>query len=320
MTGIKDIAKAAGVSPSTVSNVMNGRRNVGEATRQKILELCGEMNYSPNLAGRSLKSGSTRTILFNFSDFDRQFYLEIIHGIHDYACAKDFDLIICTSKSCEKFMNKAFTCGSIIQDIRCSNEMLLRKSAEGYPIVVLDRVLKDSKIKSVIVNNYNAEKELVTGLAEKGYRKFAFLSGPESDDSRERYKAFTDVLNERGIHFSREQYYLGDYREKSGNQAARLIMLAETLPEILICANDNMAIGAIRAFRENGLRVPEDIAVCGFDDTEMARVMDVTTVSIPYYERGYLAAQYLIENVNGSENYEPFMVSAKVKWRSTTQK
>ena len=80
MTGIKDIAKAAGVSPSTVSNVMNGRRNVGEATRQKILELCGEMNYSPNLAGRSLKSGSTRTILFNFSDFDRSFYLKIING------------------------------------------------------------------------------------------------------------------------------------------------------------------------------------------------------------------------------------------------
>lgn len=120
-------------------------------------------------------------------------------------------------------------------------------------------------IKSVVVNNYAPERELMDELVKMGYRRFAFL-------------------------------------------------------DVLVCANDNMAIGAMKAFRENGVQVPDDIAVCGFDDTEMAKVMGLTTVSIPNYERGYLAAQYLIENIAGVGNYDAFKISAKVKWRSSTRR
>lgn len=320
MIGIKDIAKAAGVSPSTVSNVLNDRHNVGEATREKVLRLCKEMDYQPNLIGKSLKTGQNQTIMFQFSDFDRQFYLKIIQGISDYVSAKDYDLIICTNRSCEKFMNKTFTSGCIMLDIRCTDSMLLRRAAERYPIIVLDRLLEMPYIKSVIVNNYAPERELMEELVKIGYRRFAFLGGLDTEDNRERYQAFSDVLRESDIVFRRENYYVGDYREKSGYQAAKLLMLTENLPDVLVCANDNMAIGAMKAFRENGVRVPDDIAVCGFDDTEMAKVMGLTTVSIPNYERGYLAAQYLIENIDGACNYDTFKISAKVKWRSSTKR
>lgn len=320
MIGIKDIAKAAGVSPSTVSNVLNGRRNVGEDTRDKVLKLCEEMNYQPNLIGKSLKTGSNQTIMFNFSDFDRQFYLKIIQGISDYAYAKDYDLIICTNKSCEKFMNKTFTNGCIMLDRRCNDNMLIKKASEGYPIIALDRLLEMPYIKSVIVNNYTPEKELVEGLVKNGCRRFAFLGGLDTEDNRERLQAFKDVLDENNIVFHREEYYYGDYKEKSGYQAAKLIMLTENLPDVLVCANDNMAIGAMKAFKENGVKVPEDISVCGFDDTEMAKVMGLTTVAIPNYERGYLAAQYLIENIDGARNYETFKIAAKVKWRTSTRR
>lgn len=320
MIGIKDIAKAAGVSPSTVSNVLNDRRNVGEKTREKVLKLCREMNYQPNIIGKSLKTGQNQTIMFQFSDFDRQFYLKIIQGISDYVSAKGYDLIICTNRSCEKFMNKTFTSGCIMLDIRCTDSMLLRKAADRYPIIVLDRLLEMPYIKSVVVNSYTPERELMEELIKIGYRRFAFLGGLDTEDNRERYQAFSDVLCENDIVFRRENYYVGDYREKSGYQAAKLLMLTENLPDVLVCANDNMAIGAMKAFRENGVRVPDDIAVCGFDDTEMAKVMGLTTVSIPNYERGYLAAQYLIENIDGACNYDTFKISAKVKWRGSTKR
>ena len=278
MMGIKDIAKAAGVSPSTVSNVLNGRRNVGEETRKKVLELCEEMQYQPNIIGKTLKTGSNQTIMFNFSDFDRQFYLKIIQGISDYAYAKDYDLIICTNKSCEKFMNRTFTNGCIMLDRRCNDNMLIKKAKEGYPIIALDRILEMPYIKSVIVNNYVPERELIEGLVKGGYKRFAFLGGLDTEDNRERLQAFRDVLEEHHIVFRREDYYYGDYREKSGYQAAKLIMLTENLPDVLVCANDNMAIGAMKAFKENGIRVPEDISLGGFDDLEMSKVLGLTTL------------------------------------------
>ena len=319
MVGIKDIAKKAGVSPSTVSNVLNGRKNVGEETRQKVEQICREMDYHPNMSGKALKTGDTHTIMFNFSDFDREFYLKIIRGISDYAYAKDYDLIICTNKSCEKYMNKTFTSGCIMLDVRCSDSMLLKKAAEKYPIIAMDRRLEVPYIKSLVVNNYTPERELMEGLIERGYRRFAYLGGIESEDNSERMKAFQDVLAQHQLPVRRENYYTGDYREKSGYQAAKLLMLTENLPDVLVCANDNMAIGAMKAFKENGVRVPEDIGIGGFDNTEMAKVMGLTTVDIPNYERGYLAAQYLIENIDGAEDYETFRITAKVKWRSSTR-
>jgi len=318
MAGIKDIAKAAGVSISTVSNVLNGKKNVGEETRARVLQLCKEMSYYPNMAGKTLKAGDNRTILFNFSDFDRSFYLNIIKGISDYASDNDFDLIICTKKSCEKYMRSNLTCGCISLDSAMKNEVLHSVAREGYPIVVLDRLIENPYIKEVVVNNYDPMCELVQGVIDRGYRKFGFIGGIEyTTDNKERYGAFIDTLNKNHIPFYDKNYFSGDYREKSGRRAAKIFMLSEELPEILICSNDNMAIGAIKAFRENGIRVPGDIAVTGFDNSVLAEAMELTTVDVPNYERGYLSAQHLIQNIKGKRNMETFKISAKVKWRKS---
>ncbi|MEG0048921.1 MAG: LacI family DNA-binding transcriptional regulator [Clostridia bacterium] len=314
---IKDIAKAAGVSTATVSNVLNGRKNVGEATRERILSLCKEMDYQVNPFGRALKNCESNTILFNFSDFDREFYLKIIHGISDYVYSRQYDLMICTSGSCERFMSKSFTSGCIMLDKHCSDQLLLQKARRGYPVVALDRILEEPNIKSLVVNNYTPMQELVSGIVARGYRRFAFLGGINTLDNRERYAAFCDVLAKNEIPFRHESYLTGDYREKSGYQAAKLLLIGESLPQALVCANDNMAIGAIRALREVGVRVPEDVAVTGFDDTQMAEVLGLTTVSIPNYERGYLAAQSLIANIQGAQSFETFKIQAKVTWRKT---
>ncbi|MCR5255723.1 MAG: LacI family transcriptional regulator [Acetatifactor sp.] len=319
MAGIKDVAREAGVSPSTVSNVLNGKTNMSPKTRELVLSVCDRLGYEPNMIGKSLKVGSNKTIMFSFSDFERKFYLSIIRGISEYVKTKDYDLIICTNKSLEKFMNKAFTNGCIMLDRRCPDSFLLKKAEKNYPIVVMDRIMDVPNIKSVVVNNYAAERDLVQGLVECGYKKFAFIGGFESEDNRERFKAFKDVLDENHIPFKKEHYYDGDYTKKSGYQMARLILLSDHRPDVVVCANDEMALGVIKAFQENGVKIPEDIAVCGFDDTETARMMGVTTVDVPNFERGYLAAQYLLELIEGGTNFDPFLITTNVKWRSTTK-
>lgn len=319
MVNIKDIAKLAGVSISTVSNVINGKKNVGLETRNRIIQLCNEMSYYPNMAGRSLKTNKNKTILFNFSDFDRSFYLKIIAGISDYASDNDYDFIICTHKSCEKYMRNSLTCGCIILDAKMTNEVVNKSARENYPIIILDRILDNKFVKSIIADNYNGMRSLVLGLLDSGYKDFAFVGGLEhTDDNKERYKAFLDTLESKRIIFKRENYFSGDYREKSGSIAAKIFMLGNSLPDILVCANDNMAVGAMKTFRENGLRVPEDIAVTGFDNSELAETIGLTTVEIPNYERGYLAALNLIESLNNELNLETIKIPLKVIWRKTT--
>lgn len=318
MIGIKDIAKLAGVSPATVSNVLNDKKNVSEETRNRIFEICKEYDYEPNISGKTLKNGNSKTILFNFSDFDRQFYLKIIQGISDYVYSKGYDLLICTNRNCDKYMNKAASCGCIMLDVNASDSMIIKKASKDYPIIVLDREIDAPFVKSMLVNNYSPQKELVEGLVKKGCRRFAFIGGVDTLDNKERYNATCDALKENGLFLRRDDYYVGDFREKSGYQAAKLLMLTEHLPDALICANDDMALGAIKAFRENNIKIPEDISITGFDDTDIAQILKLTTVQVPNYERGYIAAQYLLDAIEGEGNFDSFKISAKVKWRKTS--
>lgn len=318
MAGIKEVAKKAGVSISTVSNVLNNKSNVGKETREKVLRICTELSYKPNSFSRMLKTGKSNTILFNFSDFDRSFYLRIINGVSDYANDNNYDLIICTDKSCEKYMHETITAGSIVLDRRMKDEVLNRVAGEDYPVIVLDRVLDNPYIKSVIVNNYDPMYEMVQGLIHRGYRKFGFIGGhEETADHKERYGAFLDALDANKIAFQHKNYFTGNYREKSGYNVAKIMMLSKDFPDCLVCANDNMAIGAMKAFRENGIRIPQDIAVTGFDNCDLAEAMELTTVSIPNYERGYIAAKYLIEHIRGEKNAEVFKIDAKIIYRGS---
>lgn len=318
MIGIKDIAKKAGVSPSTVSNVINGKRNVGEETRKKIQELMEGMHYVPNEAGKGLKTAETNSILFVFGDFDRSFYLRVLKGVSDYLKESGYDLLICTPRSCEKYMRSSLTSGCIIQDAQVDSALIQRCAKERYPMVTLDRILNSPYVKSVLTDNYHPMCELIQSMIDSGYRKFAFLGGPEKTlDNIERFQAFQDTLEKNKIHFQRKNYFSGDYHEHSGYTAGKVLALSDMLPEALVCANDDMAVGAIRAFYENNIRVPEDIAVTGFDDIEKAREIGLTTVAVPDYERGYLAALYLLESVKGKKASGNFRITAKVKHRKT---
>ncbi|MGB8455608.1 MAG: LacI family DNA-binding transcriptional regulator [Anaerocolumna sp.] len=315
---IKEIAKIAGVSPSTVSNALNGQKNIGKATREKILKLCEEKGYTPNLMGKNLKIGRTKTVVFNFSDFDRSFYLDIIKGISDNLFQNGYDLIICTNKSSKNFMNSSFTCGAICLDIKMTNNDIISFAEDNFPIIVMDRIIDHSCIKNVIVDNYPIMCQLVQKIIDKGFRRFGFIGGPtDTLDNQERFQALLDTLEENSIEFDHKNYYHGDFREKSGYQAAKIMLMSGSIPEVIVCSNDNMAIGAIRAFKENGFQIPADIAISGFDNAEKAELAGLTTVEIPRYESGFLAAKSLLEMIEGRAQQETYKIKANIVWRST---
>jgi LacI family transcriptional regulator len=322
MVGIKKIAELAGVSASTVSNVLNGRSNVGQETRDRILQICAEQGYNPIRSRKKTDSDQSKAVMFIFSDFDREFYLKIINGISDGLAKNGYDLMICTNKSSANFVKSNLACGIISLDASMTDEDLISIATPEHPIVMMDRIIEHPKAntKSVIVDNYPVMCDMVQLLVDKGFRRFGFIGGIEDTlDHKERFAAFNDTLDRSGIPFDYHYYFHGDYREKSGYQAAKIMILSNDLPEVLVCANDNMAIGAMKAFEESEIKVPDDISVVGFDDCDAAAVVGLTTVSIPRYESGYLAAKKLIEMKEGTASRDPFKISASIKWRNSVK-
>ncbi len=315
MAGIKEIAERAGVSMTTVSNVLNKKKNVGATTREQVLKIAQELGYTHKQ--QSGIDGKRRTIIVSFSDFDTLFYLDILHGVSDYVNKQGYHILICNGDDLAHYSDPDEVCGCIILSSMIRDEQVLAVADKGLPVITLDRELEHPMVKAMIVNNYEGERQLMQKLVDEGFKTFAFVTGQDTADNKDRYRAFRDVLRDNDISFHRNDLYEGDWKEKSGVQTARLIMLRDRMPEVLVCANDMMAIGAIRHFQENGIRVPDDISVCGFDDIIISRYLGLTTVSVPDYERGFLAGQALLNILDGSGDFDTYRIGARVKWRRT---
>lgn len=316
MIKLKDIASMAGVSPATVSNVLNGKKNVSEEVRCNIVSLCKQHGYQD----KARRQSRPNTIVFNFSDFDRSFYLNIIKGISECLTENGYDLIVCNANTSVKYMKRAHSAGAISLDGKMDNQQLLNIADKEYPLVLMDRSLLHTYIKSVLVDNYPGMCSLVQSLCDKGYKRFAYVGGSEhSLDNQERYAALVDTLKNNGLDFNeRNNYRSVDYREKSGYQAAKLMLLGKTLPQVLVCASDTLAWGALKACREFGVSVPGDVSVTGFDNSDFASMTGLTTVAIPRFECGFLAAKALLDSINGNLDNETARISTSIKWRSST--
>ncbi|MFF2092975.1 LacI family DNA-binding transcriptional regulator [Paenibacillus sp. NPDC058174] len=322
MSSLKEIAQLTGVSISTVSNVLNGRKNVSQETRDRILRCCEEQGYVHDASPKKTKSDRDKRIVFIFSDFDREFYLKIIEGVSTCLNENGYDLIICTNKSSDNFLKSSFARGTISLDGSLSDEYFKTVAKPEFPVVLMDRVLEnDNKnTKSVLVDNYPVMRQMVQSLVDRGFQRFGFLGGNSTSlDNKERFAGFADTLQENGIAFDQSYYYHGNYREKSGYQAAKLMILSNDYPEVLVCANDNMAIGAMKAFEEHQISVPQNISITGFDDSDAAALAGLTTIKIPRYESGFLAAKELLELIKGNVNRETVKIGASIIWRQSVR-
>lgn len=296
MTTIRDVAKHAGVSVTTASYVLNDTGNIGEATRKRVLQAAEELNFHPNAFARHLKKRKTQTIGVFISRFGGSFYEEILEGIHSVILETDYELLVCPeSRSTRRMLLYRQVDGAIVFDSKIPSDSITKLASRHFPIVVLDRFLQSEFLSPVLLDNVQGVKEAFWHLYSQGLRKMSFVAGAmDSVDNAERMATFLSEAAQHNLHV---MVYPGNFTEVSGYEAARRIFQANDLPDAVFCANDQMAIGFLRAMREHGLNAPADIAVVGFDDIPLTRFMQpsVSTIGASRFEWGTIAIRQLID-------------------------
>ncbi|HRD20663.1 MAG TPA: LacI family DNA-binding transcriptional regulator [Fervidobacterium sp.] len=300
---IKDIAREANVSPSTVSRVVNKSAPVSRELEERVLEIIGNYGYSPDAVARSLRRGFADTVAFVVPDITNPFFSLIIKGAEDFFKKYNISLIVCGSnhsaKEEERILDNLLSKkvdGLLF--IGAGNESLeLHELLSEFKIVFVDRAYSDIDSPYVVSNNYEGMKEVVKYLVQTGHKSFVLLNGEKGTYSAtERLKGFVDTLNEFGI--DSYETYFGQFTYECG---VELVNQLKDIPDAIVCGNDLIAYGAIDALEERGITVPEQVSVTGFDDLPFSKHYkpSLTTVKQPFYDMGYESAKILWLMING---------------------
>ncbi len=296
MITLRDVAQRAGVSITTVSLVLNGKGKISEETRRRVLAAAEELHYHPNAHARHLRKRRTYTISVFVAALGGLFYEEILEGIHEVILQTDYELIVCPeARSVSRILSNRQVDAAIIFNVKIPDDLLISLAWKNFPIVVMDRYLEADSVFPLLIDNPGGTRQVFQHLYRQGARRLAFVAGAaDSFDNTERQQTFLEEARARGLEV---RLYQGDFTEASGYRVAREILASGNLPEAVFCANDQMAVGFLNALQENGLRVPQDVALVGFDDIPIARYLQppLTTVRVSRTEWGARAAAGLIE-------------------------
>jgi LacI family transcriptional regulator len=311
MITIKDVARAAGVSVATVSRVQNGSALVKEATRRRVGEIVTRLGYSPHGAARSLITSRTNTIGVLLPDLYGEFFSEVIRGIDQTAQRHGLHLLVSSSHDDRSALETAFRSmrgrvdGLIVMWPEM-DETAVPSFPARFPVVLLSSPIGPHGFDVITVANYDGAYAMVCHLLDLGHRRIAIIKGVEGNaDAAERLRGYRGALASAGL-ASAAIEVAGDFNEESGFRAAGELLRREVRPTAIFAANDAMAIGALSALRDAGLRVPDDIALTGFDDIPMARYMDpaLSTVHVDISALGEHATLRLLAAVRDKDRHE----------------
>lgn len=309
MVTLKDVAKRAGVSVSTASYSINGSSLISDGTKQKVLDAAKEIGYRPNGLAKNLKEQKTNIIGLFLSGFTGPFFTEMVEGIQDEVIKNGYELVVCASVDKHRLLIERYVDGAIILNYHMKDELLLSIANEKLPLIVMDRELQSPYIKNVLLPNETGSARAVNYLIEKGHKRIGYIAGSQqSYDGESRLKGFLKELNLHNIHFNEQDFLRADFTESSGylKMSNYMDQMGNDLPSAIVCANDEMAMGAIRAAKERNLNVPEDIAIVGFDDIYVSQFCTppLTTIKVPRKQWGTIAAQTLIKLLDKQYEYE----------------
>jgi LacI family transcriptional regulator len=308
MVTLKDVAKRANVSLTTASYSINNNPLITEETKQKVLKAAKELNYRPNGMAKNLKEQKTNIIGLFISGFSGPFFNDMISGVQDVAIANGYELVVCASDDKHRLLVERYVDGAIVLNFHMNNDLLESLASEKLPIVVMDRKLEHQFIKNVVLPNERGAAMAVDYLVQKGHRRIGFLAGSsEAYDGEMRLKGFKQSLEEHGLELNGEDILRADFTEKSGYLKMKTFLNeTQNYPSALVCANDEMAIGAIRAIKEKGLDVPEDLAVVGFDDINVAKYFNpsLTTIRVERKQWGEIAANTIMKMIAQDFDFE----------------
>ncbi|AGB42375.1 transcriptional regulator [Halobacteroides halobius DSM 5150] len=306
---IKDVAKEAGVSYATVSRALNDHPDVNEDTRKRILKIASEIGYQPNVIARGLVSQETKTIGLLIPDITNPFFPEVARGVEEAAIEAGYNIFLCNtnwSKEREEHYIDALlqkqVDGLIITPSSENLDHLERLLNSKVKTVFVSSFIKHPDFTSIIVDNVTGAQRAVQHLIERGHKKIGFVgAGEDRFANQERLKGYKQALEANNIEI-RPKYIKnqeGSYKRKSGYYLMKELLSLDQYPTAVFSYNDLLALGAIQAIREEGLSVPEDVAVIGFDDISFASLPEIqlTTVAQPKYDMGQLALENLLEQI-----------------------
>lgn len=306
---IKDVAREAGVSIATVSRVLNDIDVVNEETKKKVVEAIKKLGYRPNIVARSLKTQRTRTIGILIPDISSQFYPEIVRGAEDVANIYDYNVMLCNSdfdidkeKEYLRVLKEKMVDGVLYMSSSLENDILDLINELDVKTVLVETDDKNANLPSVTIDNIKATYETTKYLIDKNIKDIAFIGVSRDDNNawRKRYTGYKNALEESGIAVREELTYFHNLKVETGYNGVMEIMNKGGKPEAIVCASDEIAMGAINALRDKGLKVPEDVSVIGFNDIDLARAFypKLTTVHQPMYDMGSVAMRMLIKLIN----------------------
>lgn len=330
---IRDVAKAAGVSITTVSRALNGYSDVNLDTKRKIQEVAERLNYRPSQVARSLVMNRTRTIGLLISDFNREpggqfFMFDVLAGIHERLAMMGYDLtLVSTTTAQQRLISYLDLCterrfdGVIVMGIRLDDPYVHEVVEAPLPSVVIDLPLISKHCAYVMTDNVNGARFAVRHLLDKGHRKIGFVNGhSQAAVSIDRRRGYEEALRSAGIAFAEDWVYEADFTLNGG--ARGLGALRERHPDMtaIFFASDLMAIGALRHCKERGISVPADLAIVGFDNIDLTEFVSptVSTVAQPRFEMGTTATDLLIGMLDGNRAAEGRMLSPELIVRETS--
>lgn len=301
MVTIRDIAKKVGFSESIVSRALNNNPQIKESTREMITKAAREMGYYPNVAARSLVTHRTQTIGVFMASISGMYYSAIIKGLEFVANRSGYTLIFANSydnAEYSRFLAEERVDGLVIFNSTIKDRSLLLKLvSQEVPFVLVESYLSDPRANCVWVENVQGGYLATKHLIEKGYTQIAFIAGDfEFQISLDRLEGYKKALQEANIMFQPEFLTTGNYTSEDGYKGMKNLLEYTPRCTAVFATSDDMAFGALKAINEAGLRVPDDIAVIGYDDIEFCDYTNptLTTIKQPRYTMGEKAMSILV--------------------------
>lgn len=307
---IKDIARELGISPSTVSRALKDHPDISVETKKSVNALAEKLNYQPNIVALSLRQKKTNTIGVIIPELVHFFFSTVISGIEDVAHQAGYSVILAQSNETYlrevahlKALFNSRVDGMLISLARETTNYDHIESiiSKGVPIVFYDRMYNSPTSSKVIVDDYAGAKEAVNHLIEQGCKNIAHMVGaPSLIISKDRLRGYKDALTENGLKVNEDLIFpcdSGTFEE--GKEVAKKLLNSKVSIDAIFTNNDPMAMGAMVAIKEKGLKIPQDIAVVGFSNWFFGELMEpsLTTIDQPGYEMGQEAARLLIRQI-----------------------
>jgi DNA-binding LacI/PurR family transcriptional regulator len=320
---IRDVAKHARVSIATVSRTINRVPTVDKELTKRVWKAIEELNYFPNTQARALVSGRSRLFGLLISEITNPFFPELIQGFEDIAIENNYEILIGSTnydpermEICIRRMIERNVEGVAVMTFGIEGPLLDELVSRNIPMVFVDAAPPSENVSTLAVDYHHGIREGVQHLAALAHRKLAFISGPMRQRSAYlRKEAFLSAVAEIGVRPATEWLVEGNHTLEGGMQAMQQILRSKELPTAVMCSNDMTAIGALRVLAKEGLRVPDDISVIGFDDIHLAEFVNppLTTVRMARNDLARAAFSALRSHV------EPTHVHAKKSWPIQTR-